>query len=240
MDPDDDDFHTDMTSEVQEGELLDYVDNFEDTMTQVIDAGEKESDNIISEEVGRRHQETLDQNKEEREKMKLKLAPQKQLAEAKLREEEECVELAKMERKIKELNARRSGLKSELSYADHDHRNHPSRKRYDKHDKASRPGRQNNNNPVTQVGHRSQFREGTNADKQRGADLQKQAEKERMWLDSAEDTEYIHETRSEPGDSPLKNTNCMPCVHFRRGLRDQRKPTKDIDCSENVECRERR
>ena len=49
--------------------------------------------------------------------------------------------------------------------------NIPSRKRYDKHDKhdkASHPGRQNNNNPVTQVGHRSQFREGTNADKQRG------------------------------------------------------------------------
>ena len=45
MDPDDDDFHTDMTSEVQEEELLDYVDDFEDTMTQVIDAGEKESDN---------------------------------------------------------------------------------------------------------------------------------------------------------------------------------------------------
>ena len=74
MDPDDDDFHTDMTSEAQEEELLDYVDDFEDTMTQVIDAGEKESDDITSEEVWRRHQETLDQNKEKREKMKLKLA----------------------------------------------------------------------------------------------------------------------------------------------------------------------
>ena len=52
----------------------------------------------------------------------------------------------------------------------------------------------------------------------------------RMWLKCSEEFKFIHETRLEPGESPVKKLNknmtCLPCIHSRKGLDEQLKLDK--------------
>ena len=95
------------------GDLLDY----DDVGTEVYADSEtiQEEEDITSEEVWQKRREDLNAGWEKREKLRLKLQRQKELAMEKLREEEERLELAKMDAEIKQLNAKRSvNLKTKL------------------------------------------------------------------------------------------------------------------------------
>ena len=92
---------------------LDYIDDVpDDASVQVLDnrqvvevESENENENDIArDEVWNRQQEILKENREKRERIKIRLERQRQLAEEKLQEEQEKEEFARMQREIKMLN----------------------------------------------------------------------------------------------------------------------------------------
>ena len=96
------------------GTDLDYYDETNESVVEIKDgAGENEGDRDLGvDEVWQREEENLATNRQKMDRLKKRLQRQCQLEEAKLQEEQERVELVRMEREIIELKQQRSVVHS--------------------------------------------------------------------------------------------------------------------------------
>ena len=221
-------------SEVQEEEL-DHMDDLDTCMESEAlaehdhdnDHDQEQEDNITSEEGWLKRQCALDENREQREKMKLKLERQQQLAEAKLKDEEERLELAQMEQEIKDINARRLVTKSSAHVQSRIWKKLVSGSKTIKHFKSPKIGQWAS--------------KGVNAVSCGKVKAVNHESRVNIWLNSSQELDYlkereaIHEYRPDIHVSPENHrSSCLPCLHSRKGLREEHKPVKEKQWVETV------
>ena len=218
-------------------------------------------------EVWDEQKRVMEYNRQKRERARLRLQRERQIAEEKLREAQEREELRRMEAEIKELNQKRSVTtnsrtinknKKLTNMAANSNMAAPSgpKKRAPKSmpvktvpphpanlitssvNKKSKKfskllmqdaTRSNGNEADDEVESIYAFE----ADDNVGLPLAVQgAGKVRTWLSSTEDVPYVHETRSDPGDTPIRNLRAKNVNHVTshssKALRDtEAKPSSD-------------
>ena len=142
--------------------------------------------------------------------MRVRLLREKKLAQEKLQEEEEKHELVELEAEIHNINQRRSvktrkrtvsSKAAKIGQIGHaGARASPYRKRaVDKHKKDGEQCKQ------SKARHKIVNK----------SELIDQRDRVKMWLDSPEDYNFVHETRSEPGDVGIETNLCLPCLPRR-------------------------
>ena len=191
----DQEFHNSSESGTGNQELEELDDTLLDQSPRKLDDEESmlssKDQDLAQDEVWQQQQKILLQNQEKRDKYKLQLQRRKQLNEALLRQEQDRLDIAKMEQQVTNLERKRFVT---LKHVENNKKSNMAAVT------ARLPGSRTGGNDVMSGDPGMNVNKHCRDFKHVEEIRVPKKDKVNMWLASNEDLNWIHETRSEPGD----------------------------------------